>query len=116
MKRLLLTLLFIVAASPSHAFEGYHKWVGIFAKESGIRKQKLITALQYKPLVAKIKPLDAKGFYLSDLKYGDGRWLAVMSKGEAIFSERIVSDGRWGNFREKMKNPGKRVSNAEADF
>jgi len=29
--------------------------------------------------------------------------VAVVSQGDAVFSEKIVSDGRWVNFREKMR-------------
>ncbi len=86
---------------------GYHKWVGIFAKECGIRDQKILSALQYRTLLAKIKPWDAKGYHVSDLKYGEGKWVAVMSKGDAVFSETILSDGRWVNFRDKLKKAWK---------
>ncbi len=68
MKKFLGSLFFFLFLVESLvAFEGYHKWVGVIAQQSGYDDQKILHTLQYKDLVKMIKKWEKKDYFVSEL-------------------------------------------------
>ena len=82
--------IIILLAIHSVTFAQNNKWILTMTKESGYNGQEWRTKTIFPDV--EIKELWAKGYQITSLTYGEGKWAVVMSTGSKYIDQIMISD------------------------
>ena len=79
------------------------KWVGLFAKNTGLYKQTYISLDNWDGIRRVIKDKWKDGYRLTMIEYGEGRWFTLFSKTSGKSAEAYNGIYGWERFRKDLK-------------
>lgn len=89
-KLLFISILFL--ASQLFSYEGHQKWIGVYSQGLPYSDQKIIKDLSWDNVSDEIKKAWKEGFDVTQIKYGNGKWVAILSKGTGFTSNIVGLD------------------------
>ena len=90
-----------IFAQTSKYDASHYKYIGTFIKQQG--KQKMDSVMSLEDFRKIIKKRWAEGYDISEIKYGNGKWIGVFTEASENTGQTYVVASRWGGINNILK-------------